>query len=109
MRKLIPMLAVAVLCSGLSLLARAAEEKTLTGATECAKCTLKETKSCQNVLVVEKDGKKTTYYIKHDAVAKKAHGDLFCQGGKKAKVTGTVEEKDGKNIVTASKIEVAED
>jgi hypothetical protein len=103
------MLAVAVLFTGLTLVVRAAEDKTVTGSTECAKCTLKETKSCQNALVVEKDGKKTTYYMVQNDVAKKNHRDLFCQGGKKAKVTGTVEEKDGKMILTASKIEAVED
>jgi hypothetical protein len=110
MRKLIPMLAVAVVCSGLTLLARAAdEEKTITGNSECAKCTLKETKSCQDAVTVEKDGKKTVYYLKQNDVAKKVHGKMFCQGGKQVKVTGTVKEEDGKQIVTASKIELVEE
>ena len=49
----------------------------------------------------DKDGKKTTYYIVHEAVSKKAHGSMgFCRATKdkpiKVKVTGTVEEKDDK-------------
>jgi hypothetical protein len=110
MRKMLPMFAVAVLFAGVTVLVRAAaDEKTYKGDTECAKCTLKETKSCQNALVVEENGKKTTYYIKQNDVAKKAHGKMFCQGGKVAKVTGTVAEEDGKKILTASKIELVEE
>ena len=29
----------------------------------CAKCALKETKTCQNAVIVTKDGKKETYYL----------------------------------------------
>ncbi len=36
---------------------------TITGDGMCAKCALKETKTCQNVVIENKDGKKTTYYI----------------------------------------------
>ena len=59
---------------------------------------LKETKTCQNVVIVTKDGKKKTYYIVHDAVAKKAHGSLgFCKASKdepvKVKITGTCKEE----------------
>ena len=76
----------------------------------CAKCALKETKTCQNVVIVTKDGKKTTYYLVHDGVSKKAHGSMgFCQATKddpiKVKVTGTVEKKDDKLVLTAEKIE----
>ncbi len=74
---------------------------------------LKETKSCQNVVIEDKDGKKTTYYIVANDVAKKAHQSLgICQATKddpiKVKVTGTVEEKDGKKELTAEKIEKVE-
>src|SRR5262249_16343070 len=72
MRKLIPMLAVAVLFSGVALLVRAAEEKTITGDGQCAKCSLSETKKCQNVVVVKEDGKEVKYYMDPtNAVAKK--------------------------------------
>ena len=59
---------------------------------------------------VSEGGKSTTYYIKHDAVSKKAHQSLgICTAKKdapiKVVVTGTMEEKDGKKIITASKIE----
>ena len=109
MRKLFPMLAVAIVFSGLTLIVRAADEKTVTGSTECAKCTLSETKACQNALTVEEGGKKVTYYLAQNDVAKKNHRALFCQGSKKAKVTGTVENKDGKMVMTATKIEEVKD
>ena len=110
MRKLVPMLAVAILFSGLTLVVRAYEEKTVTGKTECAKCTLKETAKCQNALVVDEGGKKVTYYMDMtNAVAKKFHREAFCQGGKKVKATGDVKEKEGKMVMSPTKIEVIEE
>ena len=116
MRKLLALAAVAVLFSGLGVL-RAddkGEKTTIKGDGMCAKCALKEKDSCQNVVLVTKDGEKKTYYIVHDAVAKKAHGSLgFCRASKdnpaKVKVTGTCKEEDGKLVVTATKIEKDED
>ena len=69
----------------------------------CGKCALKETKSCQNAVIVTKDGKKTTYYLVHEGVSKKSHGSMgFCRPTKddpiKVKVTGTVEKKDDKLV-----------
>ncbi|MHC5539309.1 DUF6370 family protein [Singulisphaera rosea] len=112
MSKLFPLLAVSVLFSGLSL-ALAAEEKTITGDGVCAKCALKETKTCQNTVTAEEDGKKVTYYITHDAVSKAVHQSLGICGAKKdapvkLKVTGTVKEEDGKKVITATKIEAAD-
>ena len=111
MRKLFSVLAVAVFFSGLTV-AVAADEKTFSGDSVCAKCALSETKTCQNVLMV-KDGDKTvTYYLEGDA-SKKAHGALgICTAKKdapiKIKVTGTVSEKDKKKVLTATKVEKAE-
>ncbi len=110
MRKLFPMLAVAALFAGVSF---AAEDKTITGKPECAKCTLKEdgVKTCTNVVVATEDGKQVKYYMDPaNAVAKENHGKAgFCQGNKdKVKVTGAVEKKDGKMVITPSKIEVVE-
>lgn len=117
MRKLFPMLAVAALFATTSLLVRADEagaKVSLTGMAQCAKCALKEAPTCQNVVVVEKDGKTTKYYLVHDAVAKKAHSSAgFCAAPKDAgptvKVEGTCEKKDDKLVVTATKIEKIED
>jgi hypothetical protein len=107
MRKMIPMLAVAVVFSGLTLIVRAAEEKTITGDGQCAKCSLKETKSCQNAVVVDEGGSKVTYYLKHNAVSKKFHKNV-CTETKKVKATGTVTEQDGKKVLDPTKIEVVE-
>ena len=111
MRKLFSLLAVAVAFSGLALL-KAAEEKTVTGMAQCAKCSLKEKKSCQSVIVVKEGDKNVKYYLVGD-VAKKDHKDKgFCTapkaGGPTVKATGDVEEKNGKMVMTPSKIEAVE-
>ena len=64
------------------------KERTITGDAKCGKCALKETDKCQNVIQVEKDGKKTTYYLVQNDVSKKFH-DNVCQDTKKATATGT--------------------
>ena len=89
-----------------SLLAQdAAKTITITGSMVCAKCTLHETASCQNVVQVTKDGKTVNYYLVQNDASKAAHGAIC--GGEPEKVTviGTIEEKDGKKLVTPTKIE----
>jgi hypothetical protein len=108
MKKLFSMLAVAALASSLGLVALAAEDKTITGEGQCAKCSLKETPKCQNVIVTEEDGKKITYYLAKNDVSDKFHKNV-CQEIKKVKATGTVKEEAGKKVLTVSKIEVVED
>jgi len=114
MRKLFPLLSVAVLFSGISLVvAKEAKEVTITGDGVCAKCALKEQKTCQNVIVVKENGADVKYYLAPNAVSKKYHGASgICSASTdapvKTKATGTVEEKDGKKILTASKVEKAE-
>jgi hypothetical protein len=83
-----------------------AEEKTYEGTLVCAKCYLKkpDAKECQDVLLVPaKDGAKTEYYIQKNDVAEKAGESCTLQV--KARVTGTVSQKDGKTWLTPSKIE----
>jgi Family of unknown function (DUF6370) len=104
MRKMIPMLAVAVLFSGLTLLVRAAEDKTVKGEAQCAKCKLQEEKKCRTVVVA--DGKK--FYLAKNAEEKKFHGKICSGDVIKVTVTGSVKEEDGKQVLTASKIEVVE-
>jgi hypothetical protein len=78
---------------------------TITGSMVCGKCTLHETASCQNVVQVVKDGKTVNYYLVQNDTSKGAH-DAICGGGsEKVTVTGTVEEKDGKEVMTPTKIE----
>jgi hypothetical protein len=79
-----------------------AAEKTITGEGMCAKCELKEAKSCQNA--IKADG--VTYYLADNKTSKDFHSNL-CSKTAKVKATGEVSEKDGKKILTASKIELA--
>src|SRR5208337_3061159 len=112
MKKTIMLLAVAsglILAVSISRLLAAedaSKEVTITGTMVCGKCTLHETKECQNVVQVEKDGKTVNYYLKQNDVSKAAH-DPICKGGsEKVTVTGTVSEKDGKEMMTPTKIDV---
>lgn len=99
---------------GLCMLAQAipalAEDKdkeiTITGDAQCGKCALKETAKCQNVIQVEKDGKKSTYYFVKNDVSDKFHNNV-CSETKKATATGTCKKVDGKLQFTAVKIELA--
>ena len=82
-----------------------AKEVTLKGTAVCAKCELKETDKCQDALKVKEDGKDVVYLLADNAVAKKFHKTI-CQAPKEdVTVIGTVSEKDGKKIITATKIE----
>jgi Family of unknown function (DUF6370) len=111
MRKLMMLAAAGVLFFGFALVKADDKEKvTIEGEGMCAKCALKETKSCQNAVIVTKDGKKTTYYLVHEGLSKKSHGSMgFCMASKddpiKVKVVGTVEKKDDKLFMTAEKID----
>jgi RecG-like helicase len=79
------------------------KEVTVTGDGQCAKCSLNETKKCQNAIKTS-DGK--TYYLADNKVSKDFH-DEVCKETKKVTATGTVKEVDGKMQLTASKIELA--
>jgi hypothetical protein len=80
------------------------KEVNLTGKVTCAKCDLKTDQECATVIVAREGGKDVTYYL--DEKSHKANHDAICQGGKEGTVTGTVSEKGGKKIVTASKVEL---
>ena len=92
----------------------AKKERTTKGTLVCAKCTLKQTDSCQAALLINRKNKKTgketkrTFLLKNNEVAKAFHNNI-CSGDKvPVAVTGTREGK-GKNIdITATKIEKAE-
>jgi hypothetical protein len=70
----------------------------------CAKCKLHITKSCQNVLQVEQSGTNVNYFLIQNQVSKDFHDNICGNDGEKATVTGTVEEKDGQEVLTATKI-----
>ncbi len=110
MRKLLTLLAVGVLCSGLGFLRADEKGKTITikGDALCAKCGLKDAdaKKCQNaVIVTEKDGTKKTYYLANNKYFGESHKALgICTATKddpvKVEVTGTCEKKGDKLVLT---------
>lgn len=81
-----------------------AKEHTIKGEAKCAKCSLKEADKCQTVIQTEKNGKTTTYYLADNDVSKAFHKQV-CQEPKKVTAVGTVKKVDGKEMLTASKIE----
>jgi Family of unknown function (DUF6370) len=105
MRKLVPLLSVAFFSS--LALVWAAEEKTISGEGQCAKCSLGVSKTCQNAIVAEEGGAKVTYFLVHNAVSKKFHKNV-CQDTKKIKATGEVKEEDGKKLLTPAKIDLVD-
>jgi len=91
-----------------SLLAQdAAKTITITGSMVCGKCTLHECPSCQNVVQVEKDGKTVKYYLTKNDICDAMHEDVCHGESKKVTATGTVVEKDGKQMLTVTKLEAA--
>jgi hypothetical protein len=106
MRKnLMTALIVSGLALGLHLSALAAdEEKTITGEGACAKCVLKETAACDLTVTTDEAGKKVTYHLAKNDVAKD-FGSKLCTSKTKIKATGTVKLVAGKHMLTATKIE----
>ena len=102
---LLGLVAVCLLVAGL----QAAEKKevTLKGEIMCARCELKEAKTCQTVIKVKEGGKEVTYYFK-DKGAKEEYHEEVCGGGRsQGTVTGTVSVKDGKKWITPIKVTYA--
>lgn len=83
------------------------DEVKVSGEAKCAKCALKEGDKCQTVIESEKDGKKVSYYVVDNAVAKEFHKNV-CKEAKKVNAVGTVKDVDGKQQLTASKLELAD-
>jgi hypothetical protein len=112
MKKITLTLAAGILLAGLTTRALAQDsektdkEVTITGSMVCSKCVLHETKTCENVVQVEKDGKTVNYYLKQNDVSKKAHEGICGGGSEKVTVTGTVKKKNGKEMLTPAKIDV---
>jgi hypothetical protein len=106
MKKLTLTLAAGVLLAGMAnSFAKDKSEVTITGNMVCGKCTLHETKSCQNVVQVAQGTNTVNYYLKQNDVSKAAHEPICGGSSEKVTVTGTVKEKDGKEILTPTKIE----
>ena len=104
--KLIMALLIGVAVAGICSTALA-EDTTVTGNMVCGKCKLHETKACQNVIQVEKDGKTVNYYLAKNEASDAMHEDICHGDSKKVTATGVVVEKDGKMNLTASNLEAA--
>jgi len=106
MRKLLTLAVCGLLTLGLgAVIADEGKKVTIEGDGVCGKCALKETTECQNVVLVEKDGKKTTYYLEKNDFFKDAHQGLgICTASKdkpvKVKVVGNLVVKDEKHLLT---------
>ncbi len=96
-----------MMLAAVSVFAEDAQTVTITGMGKCAKCALHQSDKCQNVVEVEKDGKTTTYWLT-GAKSKAFHHDNLCQDSKKVTVTGTVSEKDGKQMIEVTEIKLAD-
>lgn len=112
MFKTVKMLAVAFAMVALVAVASARaddkkKEVTLKGDICCAKCELKLQKTCATVIRIKDNGKDVVYYL-DDKSAKDNH-KAICTESKEGSVTGVVSEKDGKKIITASKVEFKKD
>jgi RecG-like helicase len=105
-KSLVAALAVAGLTMTFTLNSRAADEKTITGEGKCAKCALKESAECQNVVQVKEGEKTVTYYLDQNDVSKEFHKNV-CKEANKISVTGTVKQVDGKMHLTPTKIELS--
>ena len=107
MRKVVSAAAVVLLALACWAVAGAADVSvTLQGNIVCAKCTLKVegVDQCQSVLLVKNTaGKDTQYWLARNAVAE-AFGDV-CTDIKPVTVTGSIEEKDGRKWIVATKID----
>lgn len=83
------------------------KEVTLNGKLVCGKCTLHESKECENVLQVQQDGKNVNYYLTQNKASKNFHSNICQNDGEQVTVTGKVKEKGGKETIAASSIEAA--
>lgn len=102
MKNLLKFISIAALTLSVSAFA-ADKEVTLTGEGKCAKCALKKSETCQNVLEVKNKDATKLYYLTGD-VSKAFHGEI-CSKTKDVKVVGVSSEKDGKHYLAVSKIE----
>jgi hypothetical protein len=81
------------------------KEVTLKGTILCAKCVLKEAKTCTTAIQVKDGDKVVTYYLDDKGHTEPYH-EAICGGEKKeGTVTGVVTEKDGKKYIKPSKVE----
>jgi len=92
--------------AAMTALADDSKETTITGNMVCGKCTLHITDKCQNVVQVMAAGGPVNFYLKQNDVSKAEHAAVCHGDSEKVTVTGTVEDMDGKKIMTPTKIVV---
>lgn len=92
--------------TGLTATANAAEAKdvTLTGTALCAKCSLHQADKCHTVVQVTDNGKTVTYWLTGKEAKEFHHNICMKEKGETVTVTGKVTEKDGKEMLHATKI-----
>ena len=98
-------LLLAVTTSRLLAVDAASKEVTVTGNAVCAKCFLHESDKCQTVIQAQVAGKAVNYYLTENDTSKAFHKNICTGPGEQVTATGTVTEKDGKEMLTVSKIE----
>lgn len=102
---------IAGLASGTGLLATGAEVEleakvvTIKGRATCLKNGLKEDDYCKTVLLAERNGVPTKYYVVPNEVAKKFHPEV-CADTKPAKVTGLVRKVLDRYEITPARIQL---
>ena len=99
-------LSLAAVALALTLVSRAADEtRTITGEAMCAKCELKLQDKCQTVIQVKEGDKTVLYYVAANDVGKGFH-KAVCEAPADVTATGTVATVDGKQVLTATSIEL---
>ena len=91
-----------------ALLVSGSDESTLKGTGMCAKCSLKETDTCQTVIQIKREKGITNYYLVQNVVSKDFHGAI-CKESKIVKAKGIIKDVNGKMEFTASQIKLVKD
>jgi Family of unknown function (DUF6370) len=104
--KLLPVLAAGLLVAVLTSCSTShpSSQVTLTGMMVCGKCKLHQVAECQNVLQVTENGTTQNYWLTQNDVSKDFHDNICKNDGEMTTVTGTVEEKNGQEQLTATTI-----
>jgi len=107
--KLLLLLLLGLAFAGAAFTALADDDKqvTITGNMVCAKCTLHLADKCQNVVQVMDGTNTVNYFIAKGGDGMKMHDDICHGDSKKVTATGTVEDEDGKKVMTVTKLEEA--
>jgi hypothetical protein len=107
MKKLTLLSITIISALSLTVAVHAADTTKISGEATCAKCTLKKADACQMAITYKNaDGKEETILVENNKVAKDFHPTI-CKTTEKVNAEGTIAEKDGKKLLTLTKIEEA--